>query len=248
MVYRGTSYPNLYGWYICVDFYSANGWLIQPNGNGWNVQRQSGLPANIGGFGESEDGELYAVSLQGVVYQVQAPTVLAMKLESFTIVANSSEHILKWKAATEQQLQRFDVEYSTDGINFKNIAKVPAKNTSSDYQFNFRVPGTGKIYYRIKMVDHTGKEEYSNIIQWENTDSMVKIAPTLIRDNTVVLQLVKPFQLVEIVDMKGRTVKTKNLSQNTGTFYLDLSGLAKGMYTIRLTGNGTVLNRKIVIQ
>lgn len=78
IVYRGSAYPQLYGWYICIDFYSTNGWLIKPNGSGgWTVTKQPGLPVGIAGFGEDENGELFAASaIDGTISQVVTSGVL----------------------------------------------------------------------------------------------------------------------------------------------------------------------------
>gem|GEM_PF-1806570 len=72
-VYRGAAYPDLKGYYICSDHYSNNAWKIRPNGSGgYDVFMQSGIPSLIAGYGEGEDGELYAASLEGIVYRVGA--------------------------------------------------------------------------------------------------------------------------------------------------------------------------------
>ncbi len=70
-VYRGTAFPELYGYYICCDYVSANAWKIKSNGaGGWNVYLQQNIPASIESFGEDENGELYASALTGDIYQV----------------------------------------------------------------------------------------------------------------------------------------------------------------------------------
>ncbi len=250
MVYRGTDYPALYGWYVCIDFYSRNGWLIHPNGASWNVQKQTGLPVNVAGFGEDENGELYAISLAGILYRVQSPTVLALKLESFSAAPKNGLLEIKWKTVSETNLQYFEIEYSTDGRNFMPIGKVAATNTGNpaNYQFNHQVPGTGKMFYRLKMVDNVGKAEYSAILNLEDDRNLVLIAPTLIQNNRIAIQLNASFNSVQVIDMNGRILKNKNLSQVTGIIYVEVAGLASGVYTVRLLGNGTGVYRKIVIQ
>lgn len=73
-VYRGNAYPALQGYYICSDYVSSNAWKLKPNGlGGVTVDMQSsGVPSAIVGYGEDESGELYAVSISGSVYRVQA--------------------------------------------------------------------------------------------------------------------------------------------------------------------------------
>ena len=72
-VYRGSAYPALKGYYLCSDFASNNLWTIKPaNIGGWEISLQKGIPAAIVSYGEGEDGELYAVSLNGTIYKIQA--------------------------------------------------------------------------------------------------------------------------------------------------------------------------------
>jgi len=71
-VYRGSAFPALQGYYICGDDVITNAWLTKPNGaGGWIITRQGGgIPAGLSGFGEDEDGELYAATTNGFVYRV----------------------------------------------------------------------------------------------------------------------------------------------------------------------------------
>lgn len=69
-VYRGSQYPTLQGYYLCADFITANLWKINPNGSGgWNVSRQN-CPNSLVSFGEDENGEMYALAINGTVYRV----------------------------------------------------------------------------------------------------------------------------------------------------------------------------------
>jgi glucose/arabinose dehydrogenase len=94
-VYRGSAYPALKGYYICVDFLSANAWKIKSNGRGgWNVYFQgSGTPKGIASFGEGENGELYAVSqTKGIFYKLQATALIASIGSTATAVGASNNN------------------------------------------------------------------------------------------------------------------------------------------------------------
>jgi glucose/arabinose dehydrogenase len=72
-VYRGKTYPALKGYYICSDYVSNNAWKIKPNEAGSiTAYQQNNIPPLIAGYGEGEDGELYAASLDGTVYSIGA--------------------------------------------------------------------------------------------------------------------------------------------------------------------------------
>lgn len=72
-VYRGSAYPFLRGYYICSDYIQNKAWKIASNGAGsWNIFEQVNIPGGIASFGEGEDAELYAASLEGIVYRIGA--------------------------------------------------------------------------------------------------------------------------------------------------------------------------------
>jgi len=70
-VYRGKAFSALKGYYLCSDYIQNKAWKIVSNGvGGWNIFEQWNIPALIASYGEGEDGELYAASLDGTVYSL----------------------------------------------------------------------------------------------------------------------------------------------------------------------------------
>lgn len=67
-VYRGVTYPTMQGYYYAADVYSGN--LYKINISNFSTSIQNGLSTLIVGFGESENGELLAVSLNGTAYSL----------------------------------------------------------------------------------------------------------------------------------------------------------------------------------
>jgi len=70
-VYRGSQFPELAGNYFFGDFCSGNIWGLFNTGDGWQqtVVAQSDL--NITSFGEDATGELYVLTQEGEIYQIQ---------------------------------------------------------------------------------------------------------------------------------------------------------------------------------
>jgi glucose/arabinose dehydrogenase len=67
-VYRGPSQPKLVGQYFLADFCSGRIWTMQAAGS--SLWQRFVTSQNITSFGESEDGELYLVTINGRLYQV----------------------------------------------------------------------------------------------------------------------------------------------------------------------------------
>lgn len=67
-VYRGATHASMQGYYFATDVYSGN--LYKINATTFAVTVQTGLPTLVAGFGETEAGELLAVSLNGTAYSL----------------------------------------------------------------------------------------------------------------------------------------------------------------------------------
>jgi glucose/arabinose dehydrogenase len=77
-VYRGSSYPAMFGRYLLADYCTGNFWDLERQGNTWQSTKYTHL-ANFGyvAFGEDADGELYVVNLdEDRVYRLIETSVL----------------------------------------------------------------------------------------------------------------------------------------------------------------------------
>jgi glucose/arabinose dehydrogenase len=73
-VYRGANLC-MNGVYFCAEIYRDTVYTIIPDGDGWSTNRRYFTGADIVSFGEDEQGELYAVSIQGNIYRITGETV-----------------------------------------------------------------------------------------------------------------------------------------------------------------------------
>ena len=106
-----------------------------------------------------------------------------VKFLAFTAQQQNSSVLLDWSTATEKNSSYYDVERSTDGVNFTSIGKVNAagnSNTIRNYNYtdNTATELSGTIYYRIVEYDINGETTVSTI-EAVNTGkgSDVKIIP-----------------------------------------------------------------------
>lgn len=70
VVYRGDDMPELYGWYIYSDFYSARIWAVDTNSAGSEPVQLVDASVNIPSFTLGADGEVYVVSYDDGIYQL----------------------------------------------------------------------------------------------------------------------------------------------------------------------------------
>ncbi len=251
-VYRGAEYPALQGYYICADYVSGNVWLINPNGSGgWTTRRQPGLPGSISAFGEADNGTLYAVSLSGSIYKVDVTAILPVSLLSFSGKKQAGYNELKWTIAASQTINRFIIEYSSDGVNWLSAGEVAALNQPDNQLYNFRhyTLETGKLFYRLQIEENRGGITYSPIITINSKeDGSIRVFPTIVTTNILQVIAEKKVIAIKIMDNNGRLVLTKQTGGQEGYFTVPLPALSRGMYWVqfqRASGNEMV---KIVVE
>ncbi|NOT50407.1 MAG: T9SS type A sorting domain-containing protein [Chitinophagaceae bacterium] len=249
-VYRGAEHAGLFGYYICADYVSGNVWLINPDGGGgWTATMQSGLPGNISGFGEAEDATLFAVSLGGTVYKVDLSVVFPFTLLSFSGHKMNGYNELKWKTSDEQNMNRYIVEYSTDGVYFQYGGEVAARNQPGVQQYRFMhfTTGSGKIFYRLKAENLDRSINYSAVIGIDLKEGHIKVSPTFISDNLLRISSEKVMNRLIITDSYGRIVLRKELNGQQGFLTVQLPTVAKGMYWVKFeTATGFEVFRIVI--
>jgi hypothetical protein len=170
--------------------------------------------------------------------------------------ADGAAH-LTWSTEQESNSNYFEVERSSDGVNFTNAGKLAASGNSSktvQYKFDDVNAAAGNNYYRLKMVDVNGRMEWSNTV-------LVKVN---IRGIFVTAVYPSPFTdivniniasenagtaTVNLRDITGRTIAMHNEQVAKGTTRLSLTGLGKlanGMYIVTVNCNGILYTEKLV--
>lgn len=252
-VYRGTAYPALVGTYMVTDYYSGQMWLIRPNGvGGWNVVAQpNSLPSGISSISETGDGELYAVSLNaGTVSRIVEAIVTPVSLVNFSGRLLTGYNELKWTTASETSIQKYIVEYSTNGRDYLSAGEETARyQDGGAYTFQHRINPMERIFYRLKIVEMDGRSYYSPIISLGKRDvTRAVVYPTVITNGQVSINASEGIEQLEIFSTNGARVYAKNLNGQSGFLSISLPGLAKGMYLLQLNGKTFKETSKIIIQ
>ncbi len=106
----------------------------------------------------------------GMCQQIQfvpgIPVPLPVELIYFNAMKRGNEVALDWATASEQDNKGFDVQFSTDGKNFRSLGFVASSvgTTSMKQLYTFVDKENGKYgtrYYRLKQEDFDGSFEYS---------------------------------------------------------------------------------------
>jgi len=182
---------------------------------------------------------------------------LPVKLISFNSECVNGLTSLKWQTASEVNSDYFQIERSIDGIDWYEISKVTASGFSNNivnYEFT-DINSEGFVgYYRLKQVDFDGKFEYSNYIYVSNNnclqDNNINIYPNPAQEELFIriTNSTSGEGILIITDISGKVVKQEllNLSHKYSLIDLDVTGLSKGIYTIKITSNGVKFIDKFI--
>ena len=174
-----------------------------------------------------------------------ANTVLSVKLQTFTAALSGRQVDLAWTVSEEENMNGYELQFSTDGIHFKSLSFLKANN-SSRYSAVHKNPVNGSNYYRLKMYDLDGKTSYTAISKVNVTiNDGTTLYPNPATDGFVYLTLkndmVRKNGSLMILTLGGRIVQQQNFRALNETEKIDIQQLTPGTYIIRLTtDNGTV--------
>jgi hypothetical protein len=155
-----------------------------------------------------------------------------------------------WDVADEIDVKGYQVERSTNGVEFSSIGFVTAHGKSA-YSFSDNQAVSGTVYYRVKNVDLDGKFKYSNVVRVSGKRSLnVKMFPMpATSDVTLQHDRTGNNASLTITTMDGRTVKQMPIASGSYQTKVTLNAMAPGMYLVRLDdGNGAVETVKLVKQ
>jgi hypothetical protein len=197
--------------------------------------------------GETED---YRIPVQSFALPVDLLSFEAKAL-------NNNAVSLSWKTSNEDGLNHFVIERSADNSNWTPLQQKGAKGNVAavnEYDAFDAQPLPGRSYYRLKLVDNTGRYTYSELrsVQLRKVLEAVGILPNPAKHATTLSIASVNTELVQIrlTDMAGRTVlhQSEKLQQGANIIELSLQGLAAGTYVLVLQMNDGRVTRKLVVQ
>lgn len=158
---------------------------------------------------------------------------LPVKIASFNgrkVAANSV--LLKWKTENEVNLSKYEIERSTDGLNFIHTGVINAGISNNDYSFIDNVSTQGTLFYRIKEIDLDNRFEYSSVIALR-FDNDVKPGITIFPNPAsqsifITTKNNSEIQSIRIFDSNGKNVLLNEGAENN----IDINRLPSGLYRV----------------
>jgi hypothetical protein len=172
--------------------------------------------------------------------EAQDPTwisfnTLPVTMTGFSAQRSGNAISLAWKASTKGEGGQFIVERSRDGrtfqqIGFVNITRIAG---TSNYSFVDRLPADGKNFYRVR-IDETNSAAKYSLVVWVDMKERAGFGlyPNITAD--MIYVKVPDASNLFIYNSMGALVKKLTLSASQ---YIDVQGLSKGMYLVRIEGS-----------
>lgn len=163
-------------------------------------------------------------------------SVLPLKWGPVNATRQEQNVDITWTTYQESNVDHFDVERSTDGINWSTvISSVPATNSGISHQYiqtdHQYLPE--RIYYRIKETDMDGQYNYSPVAV---VNAILGINRLIIYPNPSASSFFignnasSEVKMVQLFNDNGALVKTWRDSQNS----YNVSSLANGSYIVKV--------------
>jgi hypothetical protein len=185
--------------------------------------------------------------------RTNALIVLPVKLTSFSAQPFDCSTKLLWKVDTEIGLNHYEIQYSSDAVQFNTIGKIAGKGDGSDYSFIYSKPEQGMGYYRLAIINNNGTTEYSATVKLKlNCDGksrQVVIAPNpanALQGININLSGYSGVTYATLYSMEGKAISKTKLVNGNGSNKLDASQLAAGTYLVSISASdGTTTTQKL---
>jgi len=185
--------------------------------------------------------------------------VLPVTITNFSASYISSNNVkVAWSTSSEINADYYVVERSTNSEDFIPVGQVNASESANpvhNYSLNDQLSNVNSniIYYRLRIVDKSGKFSYSKIVpvRLDQPANNFSIYPNPV-DNYVTLNLFsdKPgMGVLRVIDNSGRQILTKSISVYNGNNSIavdQLGYLPKGVYMVQVLLNNNLYNQKLL--
>ena len=179
-----------------------------------------------------EDTSLDNIRVQGVL----AP--LAVELLDFQLVAREEKAVaIHWTTLNEVNLSSYQLQRSTDGVNWSTIYDTSAKG-AGEYSFqDHQIPYATTIYYRLRWIDFDGQLGYSAVRSFSPKHAFFvgDLFPNPLKGKQLQVNIrSKGKQVAQwaLYNMVGQVQQSGSLNLHNGeeVYSLDLESLPSGMY------------------
>ncbi len=187
--------------------------------------------------------------------------IIPVELTSFTFSIGNNEVLLNWSTATELNNKGFEIERSTDKLNWDFLGFIEGHGTTTspqEYSFTDKtLSSSGKYFYRLKQINYDGSYSFSPEIEVEVDIIPLEFKlsqnhPNPFNPNTKINFAVQKKSTVKIIvfNILGERVQTlldKELDAGFHEVDFNGTGLPSGIYLYRMIAGDFIETKKMIL-
>ncbi|HXD76883.1 MAG TPA: T9SS type A sorting domain-containing protein [Puia sp.] len=170
--------------------------------------------------------------------------VLPVVLYDFNAELRNNKTVqLSWSASDEAQISNFEVQRSTDGVNFSPIGTLQASVAETSYSLVDANPANGVNYYRLISHNNDGGSVYSAIKAvnlFRVTGISVFPVPATTTLNVSVGDAGTGVS-VRLISQTGQVLQSLTAAGGSQVISMNISGYPAGAYFVQVIGQNSVL-------
>ncbi len=163
--------------------------------------------------------------------------------------------LLQWTDPAAKDAETYTLQRSPNGRNFATLYTTKAKPSQQAYNYTdeafktFTNANNGKAFYRLLQQNKDGKENYSSVVLLTTANSPLTITPNPASDKIIVSfgKLMNGVVNFDLIAANGQIVLSKQ-AKNIATQPITINHLPAGVYSMQITTNEGVENRKVIIE
>ena len=169
----------------------------------------------------------------------ESTSTLPFNLIDFNLTRKASNILLHWTVSQDNDIKYYKIEKSLGAVSWVGLGIVQVvdkQNNVNEYQFTDASVSGEKIYYRIRAVNHVGKDLGSAIRSLTMPPpANISIFPNPGRSTFTVSGLSKgQSHHLRVLDIRGKMIQSVNTSSDTYRF--QMTDAAPGVYFIQVDG------------
>ncbi|HEY4149204.1 MAG TPA: T9SS type A sorting domain-containing protein, partial [Chitinophagaceae bacterium] len=203
--------------------------------------------ARINGFGIAN--KLSGVAPLGFSTNASLPVTFS----SFYATRSNSDVLLSWSTAQELNNNNFEIQRSTDGINWSVITLVMGQGNSitpTQYSYTDKNVTAATVYYRIRQVDIDGKFEYTDVktVRSNETAAVAKIYAANNMINIEFNAATEGTVIVRLINAGGQLIAEQHFQQAQYRVTMNTYGKGAGLYVVQVSDSkGWSQSSKIIL-
>jgi autotransporter-associated beta strand protein len=211
-------------------------------------------------FAVNGDAASSAANRFRMVFKLAATGPLPVSFKSIYARLQAGQIAVEWTVENELNIKQYEVEKSTDGVNFVKVITMAACGTnsiSSRYNWLDETVAGGNHFYRVRSIGVDGKMNFSNtvLVKMDHEFSGIRIIPNPVAGDLI---KVKFYNLpageyqVRMLTAQGRVLVRKKIHYQSGDGpekIIPGFKLTSGVYLLQFTSpNHPVILCNLIVQ